>query len=139
MNNISILGRLTNDVKHGVSQSGMAYCSFTIAHNKKMGNTDRTLFIMCKAFGKLADLINTSFRKGDRILISGELAQEDYTDKITDQQVKYHCILVQGIDFIESKQDVISKVKQVLQTKTTPSPAQNNSINININDEDLPF
>lgn len=136
MNNISILGRLTNDVKHGVSQSGMAYCSFTIAHNKKIGDTDRTLFIMCKAFGKLADLINTNFRKGERILISGELAQEDYTDK-SGQSVKYHCILVQGIDFIEPKQDGVGKVKQVLQTKT--APAQNQNININIDNEDLPF
>lgn len=138
MNNISILGRLTNDVKHGVSQSGTAYCNFSIAHNKKMGDADKTCFIMCKAFGKLADLINSGFRKGERILISGELAQEDYTDKATGQQVKYHCILVQGIDFIESR-DRVSKVKQVLEAKTTPTPAQNNSININIDNEDLPF
>lgn len=138
MNTISILGRLTNDVKHGISQSGMAYCSFTIAHNKKMGETERSLFIMCKAFGKLADLINSGFRKGERILISGELAQEDYTDK-SGQQVKYHYINIQSIDFIESKQDGVSKVKQVLQTKTTPAPAQNQNININIDNEDLPF
>lgn len=137
MNNISILGRLTNDVKHGVSQSGMAYCSFTIAHNKKMGDTDKTCFIMCKAFGKLADLINSGFRKGERILISGELAQEDYTDK-SGQSVKYHYITIQSVDFIESK-DGVSKVKQVLKTKTVPAPAQNQNININIDNEDLPF
>lgn len=135
MNNISILGRLTSDVKHGVSQSGAAYCSFTIAHNKKIGDTDKTCFILCKAFGKLADLINSGFRKGERILISGELAQENYTDKTTAQQVKYHCILVQEVDFIESKQDGVSKAKQALETKSTQAQNQN----IPVDDSDLPF
>lgn len=131
MNNINMLGRLTRDVDFKVTQSGVPMVTFSIACSKKYRDKERVCFITCKAFNGLADTINGSFRKGDRILISGELMQDTYTNS-EGKDVTTYSIMVEKIDFIEQKKDGVE------QKQNSTPPARQNA-NIPIDDNDLPF
>ena len=66
MNNVVLIGRLTKDPELKYSQSGKAYCRFTVAVNRDF-NKDEADFINCLAFGKTAETIAEWLGKG-RIL-----------------------------------------------------------------------
>lgn len=78
MNKLIILGRLTENIsiKEGANAS---YTSFTIAYSK--GNKNNTLFLDCVAFNEVARNLKLYIRKGARVLLEGELMQDNWVDK----------------------------------------------------------
>lgn len=76
MNNVQLLGRLTQDVTLYEGNKNVAKFSLALNHNK-----EEVSFINCVAFDKTADLIAGNFAKGDMICIEGYLKQEKYNGK----------------------------------------------------------
>lgn len=76
-NQIILTGRLTKDPEVQTLQSGTLLASFTIA-NEPFWTSDetkrRTNFIICKAFGKVAEFVQKNLYKGLHIGVSGELS-----------------------------------------------------------------
>lgn len=132
MNQITMLGRLTADPKYITTQTGKTIASFSLAVSKKYKDQEQTTFINCKAFDKKADVINQHFRKGHRILISGELVQEKYTNR-DGQEVNTYSIIIQNLDLIEKREDAAQQAGAIKQQ------VQNNGGGITPDDEDLPF
>jgi len=73
MNIVILKGRLTKDISLLFSQSGTPYTSFTVAVNRYSKDKDLTDFILCTAFNKTAEFIAEYFRKGQEILIKGNV------------------------------------------------------------------
>lgn len=84
---ITIEGRLTADPELRFGNSGTAIASFTVvaADRKKDSNDqwvdDKTLFLRCTAFRKIAENIAESCEKGDLVLVTGKLSTNEWTDK----------------------------------------------------------
>lgn len=97
------LGRLTRDIELKTSNSGVHYCSFSIAvprRFKKDGQPD-TDFVNCKAFGKTAEFAAKYLEKGRQIAVTGAIQCGSY-DK---EGVKIYTtdIIVDQINFADSK------------------------------------
>jgi len=102
MNSITILGRLCDNITCKYLPSGEAMARFSIAWNKrKKDKTSQAHFFKCVSFGRGAELAEQYFKKGDRMLISGELSQNSYTDKQGNKRESVE-ILVKSIVIIEN-------------------------------------
>ena len=111
MISVIALGRLTKDVEVRYSQGNepMAIGSFSIAVDRK-DKDKKTDFFNCVAFGKTAENISKFFGKGKKILVSGTLQNDKYTNK-DGKEVTATKIVVREFDFVESKADGESKPK----------------------------
>lgn len=111
MISVIALGRLTKDVEVRYSQGNepMAIGSFSIAVDRK-DKDKKTDFFNCVAFGKTAENISKFFSKGKKILVSGALQNDKYTNK-DGKEVTATKIVVREFDFVESKADGESKPK----------------------------
>lgn len=103
MNIVILKGRLTKDINLLFSQSGTPYTSFIVAVNRYSKDKDLTDFILCTAFSKTAEFISEYFRKGQEILIKGNVKVDSYEkdgNKITRQY-----IIVENVEFVGSKKE----------------------------------
>jgi single-stranded DNA-binding protein len=103
MNIVILKGRLTKDINLLFSQSGTPYTSFIVAVNRYSKDKDLTDFILCTTFSKTAEFISEYFRKGQEILIKGNVKVDSYEkdgNKITRQY-----IIVENVEFVGSKKE----------------------------------
>ena len=106
MNKIILLARLTRDpeVRYSQGENSMATASFSVAVNrrfKREGEADADFF-NCTAFGKQAEFVEKHLKKGTKILLSGRVQNDNYTNK-EGQKVYSVRIMVEEIEFAESK------------------------------------
>ena len=81
MNQCIFIGRLTKDVEIKETSSGKSVGKFTVAVPRKFkdANGERQAdFIPCVAWGQKAGFIAHHFKKGDMIIITGELQSSSY-------------------------------------------------------------
>lgn len=84
LNNISIMGRLTNTPEVRTTTSGISVCSFTIANDKdrrKDAEASAPNWVDCVAWRTTAEFIGKYFQKGSLIVITGALQTRQYQDK----------------------------------------------------------
>lgn len=83
-NNVTMMGRIVNDLKLEVAPNGTNVCSFRIAVERRYqtkGEERKSDFFNVVAWRKTAEFICNYFAKGRMILIQGELQTRQYTDK----------------------------------------------------------
>lgn len=83
LNHITIMGRLTKDPELRRTGTGVAVTSFTVACERDFGEKGQkeTDFIDCVAWRGTADFVNSFFKKGNMIVVSGRLQIRSWTDK----------------------------------------------------------
>ena len=89
---VTIEGNLTGDPEHGASESGNEYARFTVAVNDRRLNetTNRwedagTVYHRVVVFSQQSRNVANSLRKGDAVLVAGDLRFGTYTDKESGQ------------------------------------------------------
>jgi len=89
---VTIEGNLTGDPEHDTSESGNEYARFTVAVNDRRLNetTNRwedagTVFHRVVVFNQQSRNVADSLRKGDAVIVAGDLRFGTYTDKETGQ------------------------------------------------------
>lgn len=106
MNKVILMGRLTRDpeVRYSQGATQMAVARFSIAVDRRFkrdGEPDADFF-NCTAFGKQAEFIERYLRKGVKVVTSGRIQNDNYTNK--DGQMVYSVrVMVEEIEFAESK------------------------------------
>lgn len=79
-NTATVVGNVTRDPEHKVTNGGMSIANFGIAWNKrKQDGEDETSFFDVSTFRQLADNVVSSIKKGDRVVISGHFQQDRWT------------------------------------------------------------
>lgn len=102
LNEITLQGRLVKEPELRTTQSGTSMSSFTIAvarnfKDKTTGET-KSDFINCIAYSKTADFIQRYFQKGSGILATGELQNDNFTDKNGVKHYSY-TVVVNKVNF----------------------------------------
>jgi len=98
MNSIVISGRFTdNPESKGTQDKAIAH--FNLADNY---GQDKVSFFRCSAFGKTAELILNSCQKGHKLVVSGRMEEQQWTDNNNQKQRAWQCN-ISTIDFIEPK------------------------------------
>lgn len=106
MNKVIMMGRLTRDPEVSSSTSGTTFARFSIAVDRKIkveGQPDADFFT-CTSFGKQAEFIERYLKKGTKIVITGRLQNDSYTNK-DGQKVNATKIITEEVEFAESKKD----------------------------------
>ena len=134
MNKIIVSGRICNDLELRYTTSQKEYCSFNLAIPRDKDHTD---FIKIATFGGTASLLNKYCKKGDKILVEGAIASNQYEKdgmKITD-----YSIMAQRIEFIEKKKEETKEVKTFKKDPFEETGKMVGAGNIEITEDLLPF
>ena len=124
MNKVILIGRLVADPEYRQTQSGIPVCRFRIAVNrpKRKDAEQEADFIGCTAWRTTAEFISRYFTKGSKIVVEGQLRNNDYTDN---NGVKHYGmdVLVDAVEFGESKQASSGSGGGYQQLAAAPAPA----------------
>ncbi len=106
MNKVILMGRLTRDpeVRYSQGANATAVCRYSIAVDrrfKREGEPDADFF-NCTVFGKGAEFAEKYLKQGTKIVVSGRIENDNYTNK-DGQKVYGTRILVEEQEFAESK------------------------------------
>ena len=105
MNKVILMGRLTRDpeVRYGgANNTAVARYSIAVDRRFKREGQPTADFFNCTSFGKQGEFVEKYIRKGTKVVIEGELQNDNYTNK-EGQMVYGTRIIVNSIEFAESK------------------------------------
>ena len=145
INNITLVGRLTNDSDLRYTSDGTATATFSLAVNRpfKSANGEREAdFINCVIWRKNAENFANFTRKGSLVGITGRIQTRNYENK-EGQRVYVTEVVAENFALLESKKDGASN-GQTGQSNNRSSHQPNDPFNshsepYSINSDDLPF
>ena len=98
MNQITLIGRLTKDPELKYSQSGKAFCRFSVAVPKEF-NRSETDYFDCVAWNKVAEIIADYLRKGKKIAVQGRLETGIYEKD--GRKIKTYSVITDKFEFLD--------------------------------------
>ena len=107
MNRTILIGRLVKDPEVKTTQSQVAFCSFTIAVDRKFktaGGERQSDFISCIAWRQQAEFLGKYFQKGSRVAIAGNLQSRTYDDA-NGKKVYVTEVVCDELEFVDSKKE----------------------------------
>ena len=148
MNKWCGIGNLARDPEYGTTQSGIAYCRFTMACPRRFANQQGVReadFINCVAWRQTADFVNRYFIKGNKIAVEGSIQVRSYDAQDGSKRWVTE-INVDNAEFAGSKQDGGQHASYGDPGPTPPPQPQqppNRQMNMNdfteVDDDELPF
>lgn len=105
MNTVNLIGNLGQDPEMKYFDSGTVVCSFSIAlasYDKKE-QKETTDWVLCKSWGKTAEVVGEYVKKGHKLGVCGSL-KTDTWEKDGKKQSKTY-VLVSRVDLLTSKKD----------------------------------
>ena len=130
MNHAIIIGNLTRDPDRRSTKAGIEVCTFTIAANRKTGDTQTADFFKCTAWRKLAPICNNWLRKGRKVMVTGPVSLSTYEGRDGKTHAEM-CITVQDMEFLTPKSE-----QPPVEDTLPPVTKQSEFIRV---DEELPF
>ena len=127
------MGRFTKDpeIRYSADKKAVASCNIAVNRRFKQEGQPEADFFNLVGFGKTAEFIEKYFHKGMKALVTGELRNNNYTDK--DGIKRYtNDIIISSIEFAESKSNSLTPVDD----------NSDNPFTVNVPegiDEELPF
>ena len=131
MNKIFLIGNTTKDPESGTTSSGVPYCKFTIAVNRKF-EKDKTDFINIVTWRGIAETCSKYVKKGRKLGVVGSLQIDSYEKDGTKRNVVQ--VVADEVEFLssgvsENTQDKpqerkSSKKSSVLPADKIPDPEQ---------------
>lgn len=152
MNKVILAGRLTRDPELKTTATGIEVVSFTVAVNRKYKKDDGTQeadFINCQAWRQKAVFLNKYFRKGDGVVLEGNIQTRKYQDRDGNNRTATE-VVVDELEFPQGKagnnsnsdysnaNTNYSAPQSIQAPQQMPNVDQNNAPSP-IDDEDLPF
>lgn len=114
MNKVILCGNLTRDpeIRYSQGENALTIVRFSMAVNRKFqrNQEQETDFFNCTAFGKQAEFVEKYFRKGSRILLTGRMQNDNYTNK-NGEKVYSVQVIAEEIEFAERKSASSSSVE----------------------------
>lgn len=106
MNKVIMMGRLCRDPEVSSSTSGTTFARYSIAVDRKIKTEGQPEadFFTCTSFGKQAEFVEKYLKKGTKIVITGRLQNDSYTNK-DGQKVNATKIITEEVEFAESKRE----------------------------------
>lgn len=80
-NKVILIGNMVADPELKQSATGVSVCSFNIAVNRKMAKNGEVDFFNIVAWRQQAEFVCNYFKKGQAILVCGQLQTRSWTDK----------------------------------------------------------
>ena len=136
MNIVTLIGRLTRDPELKYSQSGKAFCKFSVAVTREY-NRDEADFINCVAWDKRAETIAEYLRKGRRVALQGRLSVRSYEQNGETKWITE--VIVDKFDFIDTTSGGSSSYEEKKSSNAEPNFSSESVSEDPIDDDDFPF
>lgn len=102
MNKVVLIGRLTQQPDARYTAGGKAVTSFSVACNYRAGDgSERTDYIDCVAWDKLAETVGNHLSKGRLVGVEGRLSVRKYTAS-DGQQRRVYEVVVSDVHFLDA-------------------------------------
>lgn len=131
MNQIVFMGRLCDDpeIRYASGENATCIANFRLAVDKRFknrndANAPTADFFRITAFGKLGEFVEKYLHKGTKIVMSGRIENNNYTDA-NGNKVYRDQIIADNIEFAESK-----KATEDNNTVTDSAPANNDFMKV---------
>ena len=118
------VGNLTRDPETGTTQSGVFYCRFTVACQRRFKDANgqyQADFIQCTAWRQTGEFINNYFTKGSMIVIEGSLQIDTWEDDKGDRHEATY-IRIDKARFGEKKRDSAGEKPYATRTRDSYRP-----------------
>lgn len=147
MNNVTLIGRICNDIEMKTTTNGVEVINFCLAVNRKFKNANgekQTDFINIVAWRKTAEFIYKYFSKGQQIAITGNIQTRNYEDKQGNKRTAFE-VIADNVYFCGSKSDKPNINVKVEENTSSGYNAKiytgNEQANVRLldGDEELPF
>lgn len=115
MNKFIISGNLTRDPELAYSTAGKAYTKFSVAVTRNF-DREKTDFFNCTIFGKRAESLANYQRKGNKVLVEGEVQIENKDGKY------YTNVIASNVEFLDSKKQSDNQTSNQPETRVTEDP-----------------
>ena len=131
INNVTLVGRLTNDPQLKYLPSGTAALEFSIANNYYVSSkeSNEVSFFDIILFGKVAESLSKFLTKGKQVGVSGSLRQDRWEDKEGGKKSRVR-INAQSVQLLASQSG--DGNNQNAKPYYKEAPASNNNENSNI-------
>jgi single-strand DNA-binding protein len=151
VNNITILGNLTRDPELRFTPNGTAVVSFGLAVNRNIQNKTsgewetQVDFFNITAWYKLAENCAESLNKGDRVLVTGRLAQDNWESKEGQKRSTVRIVasvVAPSLEFASCKIEKNPKAEEGVSGGKVPAEGASGGGSIeeaDFSDEDIPF
>lgn len=138
-NKVILIGNITKDLEPKQTPNGVSVCSFDIAVNRKM-NKDEVDFISIVAWRQLAEFVCKYFKKGQAILVCGQIQTRSYTDKQNNKRTAVE-VLADEVSFVGNKESSTEAKNEPPAQPYMPAAYTSNSQDFEAvpSDESLPF
>ena len=148
-NKVILMGNMTADPELRQTTSGLSVCSFSIAVNRRFAKTEQNQqsvdFINVVAWRQQAEFVSRYFKKGNPILVCGQLQTRTWTDN--QGQKRYATdVVADEVSFVGPAQGGAADEDRTAGGYTPAAygaPSFNNTQNNNFEeipgDESLPF
>lgn len=110
LNQVALIGRLTKDVELKYTRTEKPVVSFTLAVDRDFRGESDVDFIDCVAFGKPAEIIDRYIKKGQRMIITGRIQVNNWTDSSGEKR-KSVCVIAEKAYFVERKSEDVENIK----------------------------
>lgn len=125
MNSILLSGYMGKDPEIRVTRDGKSIANFSLGVNRRFAKERTTDWFNCTAFSKTADFIGRYLRKGSKIIVEGEIQNDNYEK---DGRMVYgYKVIVNQVEFADSKQS-----KEETKEEADPQWMQ-------VDEEEIPF
>lgn len=115
MNTIVIKGRLTADPEMRKTNNGVPVANFTVAVDRTFSR-EETDFFRCSAWRATAEFVNQYFKKGQEILLTGEMRCDVWADDDGEKHSSW-TVQVTNVEFCGSKAESDSTPKKKMYKK----------------------
>lgn len=96
------MGRISKDPEIKTGNTTVANFSIAVDRKYKKDGEPTADFFNCVSFGKQAEFVEKYLKKGTKVVITGRLQNDSYTNK-DGQKVTFTKTYVEEIEFAESK------------------------------------
>lgn len=141
-NKVILIGHLTADVELKQSASGISVCSFSIAVNRKLSKNNECDFINIVAWRAQAEFVCKYFKKGQPILVCGQIQTRTWTDNQNNKRYVTE-VIADEVSFVAPRESGTTAKNEASAYTPTGYSAPNFAPSTNFeeipNDGDLPF
>lgn len=123
-NKAILIGNLTADPELKQTQGGESVCSFTIAVNRKLSKNNECDFFTIVAWRKSAEFVCQWFKKGNPILVCGQMQTRNWTDSTGAKRYVTE-VVADEVSFVASApQQNTAPAQSAPQSSGMPNPIQ---------------
>ena len=142
MNKVILIGNLTRDPEAGTTQSGVSYCRFSIAVNRRFSReNEATDFFNVVCWRGLAENCGKILQKGRKVCVVGSIQTRQYDAQDGSKRTAYD-IVADEVEFLPSgaaRSDGENSQGENSFGGSNNSGNKNNGGLTPVDEEDLPF